>query len=856
MKKITYIFISLLSLAALFSCSERDDLRKDIDDLNARLEMIEAMLPQMNQDIANYQGLLYGQYMIVGYSKAENGDYTLDLSNGESMEVNVYSGEPNEALPVMSIGSDGYWYYTKDGETLPLTENGNKVSADPVNGKTPEFAVNAQGYWIYSFDGTNWEDGIGLADPGKAQGLVSIFDDVKVSPDGKSITFTWTSEGEGGATETLNKTVYIFDGLSLDVEYGETTPVKFHLGETIQWSVEQGENVDKIVIETKDWEIKVEEALMTVKAPSVNTLNREYEDKLVLKIFSKEGYCRAVTIPVKLLTTTDSENTAKAWQYFLSGDSQNKLLDYSYAGYHYGNEVPSDGFSWSGYTVYNVADYMKKNSLSARDALEDILDKNNLIRKTNPSALNTNAKIVIYFPEGEYVLQGKSDNNEAPYQIYGGNFIIKGDGPDKTKLIMEDHIGTDEGSTKALISIGHTNGPRNTKDSKSLAEITANAAKGDCTVKVSATTGITPGSWVQLRLRSANDGLLQKELGPLYRNRTDWSITKQPGYESNGISEDRNGIQVMEFHQVESVGSGEITFYDPIMSDIDVSINDYNGGWEIREYKHIENVGVEDLAFVGGESLLSPYYHHGKGADESKGWMYDYAYKPLSIQRAVNSWVRNVTFESISEAVTFDQSANCSAYNIRITGKRGHSAVRAQESTRVFIGKVRDESIDEIGHGQYHGCGVSKPSIGTVIWNVTWGQDACFESHATQPRATLFDNCSGGLVYYHAGGAETEAPNHLRDLTIWNLNVTGTTDEKGRNFWKNDFHWWLPEDTWWKIYPPIVVGTHGQAVTFSQKEGQLTYEESTGTKVTPESLYEAQLRQRFGVVPPWLNALK
>lgn len=172
---------------------------------------------------------------------------------------------------------------------------------------------------------------------------------------------------------------------------------------------------------------------------------------------------------------------------------------------------------------------MKENSLSARDALEDILDKNNLIRKTNPSALNANAKIVIYFPEGEYVLQGKSDNNEAPYQIYGGNFIIKGDGPDKTKLIMEDHIGTDEGSTKALISIGHTNGPRNTKDSKSLAEITANAAKGDRTVKVSATTGITSGSWVQLRLRSADDGLLQKELGPLYSNRSDWSISQIPG---------------------------------------------------------------------------------------------------------------------------------------------------------------------------------------------------------------------------------------------------------------------------------------------------------------------------------------
>ena len=37
---------------------------------------------------------------------------------------------------------------------------------------------------------------------------------------------------------------------------------------------------------------------------------------------------------------------------------------------------------------------------------------------------------------------------------------------------------------------------------------------------------------------------------------------------------------------------------------------------------------------------------------------------------------------------------------------------------------------------------------------------------------------------------------------------------------------------------------------------QYTYEESTGTKVTPESLYEAQLRNRLGYVPGWLNALK
>lgn len=223
--------------------------------------------------------------------------------------------------------------------------------------------------------------------------------------------------------------------------------------------------------------------------------------------------------------------------------------------------------------------------------------------------------------------------------------------------------------------------------------------------------------------------------------------------------------------------------------------------------------------------------------------------------RLVNSWVRNVDFESVSEAVTFSESANCSAYNIEIRGHRGHGAVRAAGSTRVFIGKISDVSSDSRGDGQWHGCGVSKPSIGNVIWNSNWGSNACFESHATQPRATLFDNCRGGLVRYHAGGAENEAPNHLSDLTLWNLEVTGTIDEKSNNF-ASDFKWWDAENVWWKIYPPIVVGTHGQAVTFSQEEGQLTYEESTGVKVTPESLYEAQLQKRLGYVPAWLNALK
>ena len=193
----------------------------------------------------------------------------------------------------MSIGSDGYWYYTINDETFPLLDNDKKVSASPEDGKTPQFGVNEQGMWEYSYDGVEWQSGIGLADPGVGNATVSIFDEVTLSDDKTKMTFKWTVNDE-----TLEATVPIYGVLSLIIK-NVTTPIAFNLGETQSFEIEQ-KNVDKIVIETMNWTIKVNETQMTVTAPTVNPIGKEYEDKLVLKIYSKEGYCKAVTIPVKL----------------------------------------------------------------------------------------------------------------------------------------------------------------------------------------------------------------------------------------------------------------------------------------------------------------------------------------------------------------------------------------------------------------------------------------------------------------------------------------------------------------------------------------------------------------------------
>ena len=868
MKKVISI-ICITLLVALYSCDERDDLRSDIDNLKERVANLEASIEQMNSDISNYQQMVEGKILVVGYSKDEQDNYTIELSNGET--VTIYSGKVDmNDMPLFSVNASGHWAYTINDMTTELLVNDKPVSAIPeagTAGVTPKLKVDANGFWLISIDnGSTWNK-LGnnqIADGTQAvANASSLFSNVTIDEATGQITFTIRADNSQVKVPIYGKDFY------LTIKYEGTAT--FGLGQKQEFLVEQA-NVETATIENQTWGVKLTENKLIVTAPKTNVQGKEYEEQIYIKIFSKEGYCRVVKLPVKLLTTEIDANSALAWQRFRQGED-NVLLDYSYAGYNHGESAPQGAFSL-GYQVINVKERMTAKNMTAREALISILQEKGMTRVNGTNKLNANAKIVIYFPAGDYILHNDDDNTRdeskqkdavdsknnnvsSGIEIYGGNFVIKGDGPDKTRLIMETpNLPTsisNLSSSPILLAIKHTNGPNNAGNSPKLASVTENAKRGDFTVKVSGTTGISSGQWVQLRLRSGDRELVKKEIGPIALNEN-WAIAKAP-ISINQNSDDLYGVKITEFHQVKSASNGKITFYEPIMHDIDIKYNDTEG-WEIRTYKYLENVGVEDLSFVG--NALDGYAHHGEGhAEQAKvGWQYDGAYKPLLLQRVVNSWVRNVHFESVSEALTFAESANSSAYDIRISGKRGHSAVRSQGSSRVFIGKVRDESAgnDVYGkscQGQFHGCGVSKPSVGTVLWNVTWGNDACFESHATQPRATLIDNCSGGLVYYRAGGDENEVPNHLGDLTLWNLNVTGTDSHA------SNFAWWSDSDTWWKIFPPIVVGTHGMNVKFSGKEQQqVTYEESTGMKVSPESLYEAQLRERLGYVPGWLNALK
>ena len=704
MKKVISI-ICITLLVALYSCDERDDLRSDIDNLKERVANLEASIEQMNSDISNYQQMVEGKILVVGYSKDEQDNYTIELSNGET--VTIYSGKVDmNDMPLFSVNASGHWAYTINDMTTELLVNDKPVSAIPeagTAGVTPKLKVDANGFWLVSIDnGSTWNK-LGnnqIADGTQAvANASSLFSNVTIDETTGQITFTIRADNSQVKVPIYGKDFY------LTIKYEGTAT--FGLGQKQEFVVEQA-NVETATIENQTWGVKLTENKLIVTAPKTNVQGKVYEEQIYIKIFSKEGYCRVVKLPVKLLTTEIDASSALAWQHFKQGGN-NVLLDYSYAGYNHGESAPQGAFSL-GYQVINVKERMTAKNMTAREALISILQEKGMTKVNGTNKLNANAKIVIYFPAGDYVLHNDDDNTRdeskqkdavdsknnnvsSGIEIYGGNFVIKGDGPDKTRLIMETpNLPTsisNLSSSPILLAIKHTNGPNNAGNSPKLASVTENAKRGDFTVKVSGTTGISSGQWVQLRLRSGDRELVKKEIGPIALNEN-WAIAKAP-ISINQSSDDLYGVKITEFHQVKSAANGKITFYEPIMHDIDIKYNDTEG-WEIRTYKYLENVGIEDLSFVG--NALDGYAHHGEGhAEQAKvGWQYDGAYKPLLLQRVVNSWVRNVHFESVSEALTFAESANSSAYDIRISGKRGHSAVRSQGSSRVFIGKVRDES--------------------------------------------------------------------------------------------------------------------------------------------------------------------
>jgi hypothetical protein len=506
------------------------------------------------------------------------------------------------------------------------------------------------------------------------------------------------------------------------------------------------------------------------------------------------GLCATVSI------ACSAQNSA-VWEDFKAAKKNGTeavLPDFSYAGYKYSEvEIPVVD-----YKVFDVTDFGAKPNDKKSDK--------NAIKKAI-SAASKNGEGIIYFPKGKYYINTKKDDISI-ITIKASKIVFRGEDQESTILFFDNDLPPTDPSKlwtcPAAILVSAID------EDKLLTKIISDSKRETRTIEVEKAAKIIKGDWVLLKVLNNSKDLIAYDVQPLV-----------PEPEWKSILD--KGVLVNERHQVASVDGNKITFVEPIHYDIQAK-----HGWEVYRFAHVNHVGFENMTFEG--NWLEKFEHH-KSAKHDGGWSI------LNISKTVNSWIKDCTFNNVNNAAKFSSSAACTALNISIKGNIGHASVSAAGgSTGVLLANINDTA------GMHHAVGVGGGSTtATVIWRSNYPAHTSFESHASQPRCTLFDNVKGGFFLGRAGGARQNLPNHGRYLVLWNYNET---DEAETNF-----EFWSTKTSYWKIVPPIIVGFHGSGTTFKEDEVQII--ESLGTPVQPESLFEEQLKLRLGELPKWIQEI-
>ncbi len=480
-------------------------------------------------------------------------------------------------------------------------------------------------------------------------------------------------------------------------------------------------------------------------------------------------------------------------------DTEPTLPDFSYAGYHHFSKPVPDVT----HPTYDVTTYgaIANDDQSDQDAIVAAI-----------AAAEANGSGIIFFPPGEFLVNTDTDTNAdgqfTPIAIRKSNIVLRGSGSRTGGTVirqvnsMYKRYLSSGGGYHAMFQFRYRG------NSKKSTSVTEDATRETFWITVANASLFEEGEWVTLKMESK--AAIADFMG---------GFTPSSNWE---ISQSKRGVIVEETHRIAEIQNNRMRFHEPLHANINSSY-----GWEVHEYKFLEEVGVEDISFHG--SWTGDFVHH-------KNYIHDYSWYLLQFRGCVNSWVRRVSFINTSMALSIDGSA-ISVYHVTIAGNQGHFS---------FVGNA-DHSwigLSEDLAGPQHGPNIQGPRSGNVYYRYDY--PASLDFHASkggEPIATLFDRANGGNLSGSSGVCSRYCPHHLRHFVAYNFRQGPASQHY--DFW---------DDNGRVVIKPIIVGFHGNTATFDANTVQLN--ESQGSKVEPESLFDAQLELRQGTIPDWLKALR
>ncbi len=299
----------------------------------------------------------------------------------------------------------------------------------------------------------------------------------------------------------------------------------------------------------------------------------------------------------------------------------------------------------------------------------------------------------------------------------------------------------------------------------------------------------------------------------------DWhQYSSRPTTEmSEAYTNIRDGIDVNEIHEIDRIVGDRVYVKAPVLTHLN---SNFNVNWRDMTI----GIGFEDLHIDG--NLQETYEHL---VQEGRGG--------IMLWHTAHSWIRRCRFSNVIDTFSIHASYSSSALSNIVDGRFGHNLGTITYSTYCFNAFLEDYS----DRGMWHGAAVSHYSAGCVVWHVEGPATNGPDTHGAQPRHTLFDNYNSNN-HQACGGAPGNLPHHLDGYTRWNNNVADSST----------FNLWTPSGGSFAV-------TQGNLIGYKTLGGAIprnAYIEGFGTHVSPDSLYEAQLQRRLGVLPTWVDAAK
>lgn len=299
--------VGVASLAV--SCSEPYDdtqIKADIADLQSRVEALEIKLTQevnvlkalIDAEVAELNGAIddaiagandaiaavEAKIAILDYEQNADGSWTLTTKDGETINIYPKFEENNEGLlTVIEENGVYYWAQIKDGQAVALVDaDGNKYAAHHAT-VVPEFPTipeceyvapivtetkNEDGTTNYqvSFDGGNKYYPLGgagdvIINETTQCDCVTLFEDVELSKDGKSLTLTLN----GGRTFTTT--------LPEEFKFGVNSgKLFFQAEETKEVAlVLEGVKEFEVIAKPEGWKAVANGKKLSVTAPAAET---------------------------------------------------------------------------------------------------------------------------------------------------------------------------------------------------------------------------------------------------------------------------------------------------------------------------------------------------------------------------------------------------------------------------------------------------------------------------------------------------------------------------------------------------------------------------------------------------------